>query len=69
MTALRDKYSKKVRHYLRRLADEPFDRELGQNLVKLCEPLRRWEKHELSSTELDEFVNGVHQGSQRAFKL
>ena len=69
MTALRDNYSKEVRHHLRRLAGESFDRELGQDLAKLCEPLGRWEKHEISSTELDEFVHGVHQGSRRVFNL
>ena len=69
MTALRDKYSREVRHHLRRLAGESFDREVGQNLARLCEPLGRWERHEISSTELDEFVHGVHQRSRRVFKL
>ena len=69
MTALRDNYSKEVRHHLRRLAGESFDRELGQNIARLCEPLRRWEKQEISSTELDESVHEVHHGSRRVFNL
>ncbi len=69
MTALRDKYSKEVRHHLRGLADESFDRELGQNLARLRGPLGRWEKHEISSTELDEFVHGLQDGSRRIFNL
>ncbi len=69
MTALRDKYSKEVRHHLRRLAGEPFDRELGQTLAKLCEPPRRWEPQELctkrfrggsSSIEMSE-AKGVNE--------
>ncbi len=69
MTVLRDKYSKEVRQHLRRLAGEAFEKELGQNLGELCEPLGRWEKREISSTELDEFVHKVHQGSRRVFNL
>jgi len=69
MTALRDKYSKEVRDHLRRLTREAFEKELGQNLAKLCEPLGRWEKQEISSTELDEFVHEVHQGSRQIFNL
>ncbi len=69
MTALRDNYSKEVRQHLRRLADECFERERGQNLARLCEPLRRWEQHEISSTELDDSVHEVHQGSRRIFNL
>ena len=69
MTALRDEYSKEVRQHLRRLAGEAFEKELGQNLARLCEPLGRWEKHEISSTELDAFVHEVHRGSRRVFNL
>ncbi len=63
MTALRDEYNeyrKEARQHLRRLAGEAFEKELGQNLGELCEPLGRWEKHEISSTELDAFVQKVH---------
>ncbi len=69
MTALRDEYSKEVRQHLRRLASEAFEKELGQNLARLCEPLGRWEKHEISSTELYAFLHEVHQGSRRVFNL
>ena len=58
-----------MRRHLHRLAGESFDRELGQNLARLCDPLGRWEKHEISSTELDAFVHEVHQGSRRVFNL
>lgn len=67
--ASRGSVPKGVRAELDRLADLAFDRELGERLANVRAPLEQWEKHDIASSELFEYIDAVRDDARAVFRM
>lgn len=67
---MKNEYSKPFKKEMRRIAGIAYQREMDEELGKLYEQFKKWEKKEIDCFQLNDIIHKYHDGiSRQLYKL